>query len=432
MSTRVPKLNEWSHLAMLCEFPRYYLYLNGELVQSGTLMFDDYYYGQTGILGGTFQAEAGATLEFEAGGNLTGNFSSAAGGNIILYGGTFTPGPNLVFNGPGTNVMTGGTITLTNSTIANLQLTGGTVVLAPTFQGGQITNLVLNGASISGSNFVTGTLNLSGSVQGPLTVASNATLNLGGNINASVTLLPGSTLNWSNGYSYNPLTIPSNCVMNLTGPGEVVLYAPMTNAGTVNWNGGIFYLYNYYYYYYGYNGAFYNLAGATFNIQSNNLNGYGNGLFNNAGLVRKWLSPGAVQVNYTFNNTGLVDVQTGTLQITGPIQNSNVGGGTYLAEAAATLNFSGGGYLTDEFTAAGGGTMDFSGGVFTNTTSPVLDGVGAYILNGGTFNLLYNIPQNLQLVSGSINPGTQFQGGANRWAVGGVHPGAPGRYPGGL
>ena len=81
------------------------------IVQSGTLTFDDYYYnyyGQTGMLGGTFQAEAGATLEFNAGGNLTGNFSSAAGGNIILYGGTFTPGPNLVFNGPGTNTMTGG------------------------------------------------------------------------------------------------------------------------------------------------------------------------------------------------------------------------------------------------------------------------------------------------------------------------------------
>jgi len=39
VSTHVPKLNEWSHLAMLCEFPRYYLYLNGELVQSGDIGF---------------------------------------------------------------------------------------------------------------------------------------------------------------------------------------------------------------------------------------------------------------------------------------------------------------------------------------------------------------------------------------------------------
>ena len=180
-------------------------------------------------------------------------------------------------------------------------------MLAPTFQGGQITNLDLNGASIAGTNTVTGTLNLSGGVQGSLTVASNATLNLGGGINpnASLTLLPGATLNWSNGACYYPLTIPSNCVMNLAGPGEVELYAPVTNAGTVNWNGGELYING--------NGAFYNLAGATFNIQSNNLSGSGGGLFNNAGLVRKWLNPGAVQVKFTFNNYGLVDVQTGTL-----------------------------------------------------------------------------------------------------------------------
>ncbi|MGA2541554.1 MAG: Ig-like domain-containing protein, partial [Verrucomicrobiota bacterium] len=381
------------------------------VAQSGTLVFDPYYYGQTGVLGGTFLAASGATLEFQQGGNLTGSFTSAAGGQIELTSGTFTPGPTLVFNGPGANTMTGGTITLTNTTIPNLQLAGGTVLLAPTFQGGTITSLALNGASIEGTNTVTGVLSLSGNVEGPLTVASNATLNLGGDILANLILLPGATLNWSNGFAEAPVTIFSNAVVNLVGPGTVELYAPMTNAGTVNWFGG--YLYIYSYHYDGYNGTFYNLAGATFNInlQNNDVYSYGGGPFENAGLLRKWMSPATVQFGFALDNTGLVDVQTGTLQVTGPIQNSNVSG-TYQAEAGATLNFSGGGYLTGEFTAQGGGTMDFSGGDFTNTTSTVLDGVGTYNLDGGTLNLLYGFPANLQLLSGDINPGPNFQGGS--------------------
>jgi len=381
------------------------------VVQSGTLVFYDYYNGQSGVLGGTFLAASGATLEFEGGGNLTGSFTAAAGGQIELTSGTFTPGPTAVFNGPGANMVNlYATIILTNDTIPNLQLAGGTVLLAPTFQGGTITSLALNGASLEGTNTVTGVLSLSGNVEGPLTVASNATLNLGGAIISSLTLLPGATLNWSNGYANAPVTILSNAVVNLVGPGTIDLYAPMTNAGTVNWIDGYFDIYSHYY---GDNGAFYNLAGATFNIdlQNNDFYSSGGGPFENAGLLRKWMSPATVQFGFALDNTGLVDVQTGTLQVTGPIQNSNVSG-IYQAEAGATLNFSGGGYLTGEFTAQGGGTMDFSGGNFTNTTSTVLDGVGAYNLDGGTLNLLYGFPANLQLLSGNINPGPYFQGGS--------------------
>jgi hypothetical protein len=39
VSTHVPKLNEWTHVVMLCESPRYYYYLNGKLAQSGDLGF---------------------------------------------------------------------------------------------------------------------------------------------------------------------------------------------------------------------------------------------------------------------------------------------------------------------------------------------------------------------------------------------------------
>lgn len=39
VSTAAPVLNEWSHLAMVAEYPRYYLYLNGKLIQTGTVGF---------------------------------------------------------------------------------------------------------------------------------------------------------------------------------------------------------------------------------------------------------------------------------------------------------------------------------------------------------------------------------------------------------
>jgi hypothetical protein len=385
------------------------------VAQSGTLYCYDYYAANS--LGGTFLAAAGATIDFQSGGALTGNFTAAAGGTINLEGGTFTPGPGLVFNGPGTNLLSGGTITLTNSTIPNLQFTGGTVQLTPDFQGGSITNLTLNGASLAGTNLLTGTLNLSGSLTGPLTVASNATLNLGGSIGTyngqtQLTLQPGATMNWTNGSLFAPLTIPTNSVLNFAGSGSIYVYDPITNFGTMNWTGSSIYLYNYSYYY-GYTGQINNQSGAIFNILTNVTGSYGYsvGTFNNAGTVIQAPIAGASSLYWNINNTGLVDVQGGTLNIQGATQPANIGGGTYIAEAGATINFSGGGYLTDEYTAQGGGTMDFSSGTFTNTTSTVLDGVGVYNLNGGTLNLLYDFPANLHLVSGTINPGALYQGG---------------------
>ena len=307
--------------------------------------------------------------------------TSAAGANITLEGGTFTPTPTLLFNGPGTNTMTGGTITLTNTFIANLQLTGGTAVLGPGFQGGTITNLTLN-SSISGSNTVAGVLNLMGNITGPLTVLSNATLNLSGNMNSPVTLAPGATLNWTTARlaTVSLSWVPSNAVMNVLGPGTVTLVGAVTNAGTINWVGGGLSIYSYY------NSGVYNLAGATFNILSNGYDGE-YGAFNNAGLVLKYPGAGTTQVYWTFNNTGTVDVRTGSLILDGAIQSSNMPG-TYLVEAGASLTLGGGGYLTGEFTAEGGGVMNFTGGTFTNTTTTLLDGVGVYNLNGATYNVL--------------------------------------------
>ena len=83
---------------------------------------------------------------------------------------------------------------MNNDIAPALQLTGGTVVLGPAFQnGGAITNLILNGATLSGTNTVTGALTiLGGALNGVLTVNSNATLSFTSN---QFTLVAGAITN---------------------------------------------------------------------------------------------------------------------------------------------------------------------------------------------------------------------------------------------
>jgi hypothetical protein len=67
--------------------------------------------------------------------------------------------------------------------------------------------------------------------------------------------------------SGSPLTVATNGVLNLLGGGTVYLYAPLTNAGTINWSNSVtWYVYNNNNA--PYNGAVYDLSGALLNIQS--------------------------------------------------------------------------------------------------------------------------------------------------------------------
>src|ERR1035441_2447275 len=90
----------------------------------------------------------------------------------------------------------------------------------------------------------------------------------------------------------------------------------VTNAGTINWMSGYLQLYNEYYYYYYYNGSIYNLAGATFNVLSDQpiYNYFGYEFIENDGTFRKSGTTGANNIQVLFTNTGTIDVESGTLQ----------------------------------------------------------------------------------------------------------------------
>src|ERR1019366_2624640 len=293
-------------------------------VTTGTTTFSIPFYN-TGTV-----TNLSGTLNFAGGGTIAGTFYAAAGKTIDFSSGNFSGVAGAVISGPGTIQLNGGSLTLQNDVVPNLQMTGGTVNLGAGFQGGTITNLTLAGSVLGGSNTVTGTFNCGGGFTGSLLVTG------------------GAMMSWSGGSSGGSLTVASNGVLNLTGNSTVFLYNPLTNAGTVNWIGteGI-YVYNNNA---AYSGSIQNLAGGVWNIQSDQgmSPGYSFPYFNNAGSVIKSVTTGTTTFSIPFYNTG-------------PVTNLR-----------GTLNFAGGGTIAGTFYAAAGKTIDFSSGNFSGVAGAVI------------------------------------------------------------
>ncbi len=285
---------------------------------------------------GTVAANQGM-LNFEGGGTMEGAFSAASGAEINFSGGAFRYGTPPTLTGPGTIEFTGGTLTLLDNTIPNLQMTGGTVSLGANFQGGAITNLTLGAVALAGNYTVSGLLNCGGGVSGALQVLSGGTFNWsGGTISGSVSEAAGALVNWTGGTANGPLAIASNAVLNINGGGTVYLENPLTNAGTVNWLGGTVYVFNNTNTPYA--GAVENLAGAVWGIQCDQsmINFYSttNAYFHNVGTLEKSASTGTTSISVSCVNAGDLEILTGVIDF------SMANG---YAQTGATLDFGIGG-----------------------------------------------------------------------------------------
>jgi len=73
------------------------------------------------------------------------------------------------------------------------------------------------------------------------------------------------------------------------------------------------------------------------------------------------------------------------------------------------LNFSNGGTVEGTFNAAAGTTISFSGGSFSYSTAPTLNG-RVHPVYGGSLTLLNDLIPNLQLVGGTLSLGPTFRG----------------------
>ena len=293
------------------------------------------------------------TLNFNNGGTLNGSYNIAAGAVVNFETGSFIMGVPPMISGAGLCEFTGSMLTLAQDVAANLVLAGGTVVLGPGFQnGGNITNLTLSGATLSGTNLVTG------------------------------------AFNWSGGTVSSPLTVTIGGVLDITG--GVILENVLTNLGTVAMAGnGSLTLYNDDS---TYHGGVYNLAGALWDFQTNaNIfcACYGHEFFSNAGVLRKSSGSASSSIQVSFANAGVV---------------SNLSG---------TLNFNNGGILNGSYNTAAGAVVNFETGGFTMGVPPVLGGAGLYQFTGTTLALAQDVASNLVLAGGTVVLGPGFQNGGN-------------------
>ncbi len=117
-----------------------------------------------------------------------------------------------------------------------------------------------------------------------------------------------------------------------------------------------------------------------------------------------------------FNNSGIVNVQVGTLSLNGGGMDS----GSFQAPAGSTLGFAGSTTLTSAASLSVGGTLNVNGPTTLNTS--LLTGSGSLnILAGGTLTVAPNISTSLALsiVGGTLNGGGAVTfGGAVHWTDG--------------
>ena len=296
------------------------------------------------------------TLSLTGSGRSSGAFSGAAGTVLAWTSGTHELTNGVTFTGPGTRRITGGTV----------ELTAGTTV-------------------------------------SPEGVFEQAGGILGGP--GSFTLPAGSQYEWTSGtiQTGGVFTVAAGGALTLGTTATKVLRRQLDNAGTVTWTGGTVQGNS--------NPTFNNLAGGLFDSQAINTffatSDSSVPVFNNAGTVRKSAGGGTTTWAGTLNNHGTLDVQTGTLSLTGGGLSSGVFAGT----AGALLEWTAGTHtVTNGAAFTGPGTRRIASG------ATLVVAAGAAVSPAGVF----------ELTSGTLGGAGNFTvpaGGQFNWTAGTIHTG---------
>ena len=270
------------------------------------------------------------------------------------------------------------TFSLPLNNTGSVQVQSGTLALA---NGGSIEG-TWDAAASAAVNFTGGSFNFGSSTN----VAGSGMGTPGGVTFHGTLTMP---FDWSGGLISGSFTIGTNGRLNVTGSTTKTLYAALTNANQVVWSGGTWNVW-----YDGsptHAGRIYNLPGATFDIKSDAslANAGGSPVFYNGGTLRKSAGVATTTFGFPLNNTSTVELQSGTLALTG-------GGsieGSWTAAASAAVNFSGGTFdFGPSYTWSGPGFLGMASGGATFTGKLVQTfswtGGGIYGLNVGTNGLL--------------------------------------------
>ena len=359
---------------------------------------------------GTVTNLAGTTLalgNFQ--GTLAGDFYAADGSVIQFLGGASTnylaAGGSLVLAGGGQYQFKSGYLEFTDNVIPDLALAGGTLGFGPNFQGGAITNLTLNSITLSNTLPVTGIFNATnGTIYGNFTVESGGVLNgYDFNLAGSVTVAAGGLLlaNGDHGIQVNSggsLTVDEGGELDLIK--ILSLFGTLTNSGTINMTNDGIEIYN--------DGSENSWFGGLVNETGGQINIYGNSFI--VGYT-------AYYIQYTYDyfiNDGALTLYTGNATVS--VEDFDPGSGTVtnLGGTLALGNFQG--TLAGNFYATNGSVIQFNGGASTSFLTPGtplgLAGGGQYQFTSGYLELATNIIPGVALMGGTLELGTDFQGGA--------------------
>ena len=171
----------------------------------------------------------------------------------------------------------------------------------------------------------------------------------------------------------------------------------LENAGTVLWTAGALSLST---------AVITNRAGALFDVRNDSIIDYVGGLpprFDNVGTFRKSASIGTttIDINLAFNNSGAVEIQSGTL-----VLNGGTHSGSFEVQAGKTLRLAGNHSATGSSSITGAGNLLLGSGGGTVTLAGLVNVTGTNTFSGPTVTLSGNyICTNTTLVvsGGTVN-----------------------------
>jgi len=189
-----------------------------------------------------------------------------------------------------------------------------------------------------------------------------------GTFTGTGTLSVNGLLTWTGGVMSGTGTTFALGGLAISGPADKVLAdRTLDNFADAAWTGGAITISR--------TAVINNFAGAVFDIRTDlRLTDLAvDSAFNNAGTLRKSAGVGVSQLFNTVNNTGAVEVLTGTLEL----WDGGIGTGSFTVQAGAALSFVRGDYLLAASSSiAGDGDVRFTGGnVYV---------LGGYAVAGGT------------------------------------------------